>query len=346
MAAPLILRADGSSQMGTGHVMRCLALAQGWQDSGDGGIFVMGTQAPALEARLGAEGMEVVHMEAQAGSEEDAIRTAALARQVSAPWVVVDGYHFGARYQEILKERGLRVLFIDDHAHAEHYYADLVLNQNIHAREPLYTKRESYTQLLLGTRYVLLRREFLRWREWKRHVPHLARKVLVTMGGADPNCVTLKAIQALRQVQLPGLEVTVVIGPANEHCERQRQEVNSTAASFHFLQSVTTMSDLMAWADAAIAAAGSTSWELAFMGVPALLLVLAQNQALAAQECAARNLFRYLATGSSSTPDQLVAEINELLKNQAQRQKLSDDSRLLVDGLGAARVVRSLRSAS
>lgn len=121
MKQPLIIRADAGTQIGTGHVMRCLALAQAWQDATGQVIFVMATEAPALEARLKLEEMEVVHLSVELESAEEAKETADLARQLGANWVVADGYQFGAEYQRIIKDRGLRLLFIDDYGHASQY---------------------------------------------------------------------------------------------------------------------------------------------------------------------------------------------------------------------------------
>jgi len=275
---PLLVRVDASAQIGTGHLMRCLALAQAWRDVGGRVVFLMAMESPPLEARLRSEGMEVVHLPVQPGSMDDAIQTADFARQLGADWVVVDGYHFGAEYQRIIKDSGLRLLFIDDIGHAEHYSADLVLNQNIHAHEGLYQNREPYTRLLLGTRYVLLRREFLKWRGWKREIPEVARKVLVTMGGSDPDNVTLKVIQALHQVDMDGLEAIVVVGGSNPNYEELQSAVQDSRFPIRLESNVTNMPERMAWADVAVSAGGSTSWELAFMGVPILNLILAENQ--------------------------------------------------------------------
>lgn len=146
----VVFRVDASTQIGTGHVMRCLALAQPRQDTQGQPIFIMANPIPALEERLKSEGMKVVHLAAEPGSLADAQETAALAHQFEANWVVVDGYQFGSEYQKTIKISGLSLLFIDDYGHAEHYYADFVLNQNISADEQWYQHREPCTKLLLG----------------------------------------------------------------------------------------------------------------------------------------------------------------------------------------------------
>ena len=110
---------------------------------------------------------------------------------------MVDGYQFNADYQRALKAAGFRVLFLDDYGHATHYSADLVLNQNAYANEKMYAARESYTRLLLGTDYCLLRREFSSWRGWKREIAPIGTKILVTMGGSDPENFTTDVVEAL-----------------------------------------------------------------------------------------------------------------------------------------------------
>jgi len=213
----VIFRADANAQMGTGHLMRCLALAQAWQDASGHPIFVMAAEPSTIESRLKSEEIEIIHLSAQPGSIGDAIQTAHLAREREATWVVVDGYHFDSAYQTGIKDAGLKFMAIDDCGDAKHYFADIVLNQNLHADEALYVNKEPYTRLLLGTRYVLLRKEFLKWRGWKREIPEVGGNVLVTMGGGDPDNVTLKVIQALNQMDSPELKVKVVVGPSNRH---------------------------------------------------------------------------------------------------------------------------------
>jgi UDP-2,4-diacetamido-2,4,6-trideoxy-beta-L-altropyranose hydrolase len=338
----LLVRADASAQIGTGHVMRCLALAQAWQDAGGRVVFLMAMETPALEARLRSEGMEVIHLPVQPGSTDDAIRTADFAHQVGADWVVVDGYHFGADYQRIIKDSGLRLLFIDDNGHAGHYSADLVLNQNIHAHEGLYPNKEPYTRLLLGTRYVLLRREFLKWRGWKREIPEVARKVLVTMGGSDPDNVTLKVVQALQQVDMDGLEATVVVGGSNPHYEELQSAVQDSRFPIRLESNVVDMPELMAWADVAVSAGGSTSWELAFMGVPTLVVILASNQRPIAERLDAVGVAINLGWCADVSPPEMARVFMELMRTLTTRTQMAQRGQELVDGEGAARVLMYL----
>jgi len=343
---PLLIRTDASIQIGTGHLMRCLALAQAWQDAGGQTVFLMATKAPALEARLQSEGMKIVHLSVQPGSIDDAIQTSCYAHQVEADWIVVDGYHFGTNYQRIIKNQKCRLLLIDDLGNFEYYYANLILNQNIYAHEELYRNREPYTQLLLGTRYALLRREFLKWRGWRREIPEVARKVLVTMGGSDPDNVTLKVVQALQRVDVDGLEAIVVVGGSNPHYEELQSAVQDLRFPIRLESNVTNMPELMAWADVAISGGGSTSWELAFMGVPALVTILASNQYPIAESLNAIGCAVNLGWYEDVSPTETAQALTQLLRAPGTRAEMSKHGRQLVDGDGVDRALMHIRGES
>lgn len=334
----LLIRVDASPRIGTGHVMRCLALAQAWRRTGGSAIFASAENTPALATRIAAGGFQHVRLSVTPGTKEDAAETVALARSQSASWVVADGYVFGLTYQCVIKSAGLRLLIVDDYGHAGEYAADLVLNQNLNAEATLYARRATHTRLLLGTRYALLREEFLRWRDWKREIPAIARKVLVTLGGSDPDNVTSKVIQAL--AGFTDLETVVVVGGSNPHLENLKTEILNTKSEIRLVVDAIDMPELMAWADVALAAGGTTSWELAFMGLPSLVLVLAANQRGNAAALSAAN------AGRLTTSEKLAADLEALLINDGRRRTLSQRGRQLVDGCGRSRVATCLCAAA
>jgi UDP-2,4-diacetamido-2,4,6-trideoxy-beta-L-altropyranose hydrolase len=338
----VLIRADASVRIGIGHLMRCLALAQAWQEEGNFAHFALVDVLPVLERRLLDGGMDVSRVAASPGSLEDAARTIALAQEMVATWVVLDGYCFDTPYQRAVKEADLRLLVVDDYGHASHYYADLVLNQNISADESLYANRESYTRLLLGPRYAMLRREFWPWRGWQREIPPVAHKVLVTLGGADPDNVTLRVVRALHRVQIPGLAAAVVVGGGNPHWESLRSAVEHSGCEIRLERDVRDMSELMAWADVAISAGGSTCWELAFMGLPALVLVVADNQKGVADGLDALGVVRSLGRCIDVDEVDVARASKVLVTDSAQRGAMSEKGRQLVSGSGADEVVTSM----
>lgn len=350
VAKNLLIRADAGTEIGTGHVMRCLALAQAWQDAGGHVIFLTIEETSPLATRLKSEGMEVAYLRSKPGSTDDALETAELAGTIGAQWAVADGYHFGSEYQHRIKNSGARLLQIDDYGHADYYYADIVLNQNVCASQEIYRKREPYTKLLLGTRYTLFRREFLKWRDWKRKIPRIARRVLVTMGGSDPGNISLKVIDSITMLSHSDLEVKIIAGPSNLHVSGLKQTIyersvngERSTVNISLFSAPHNMPELMAWADVAISAAGSTCWELAFMRLPALLVVVAENQNRVADRLEAAGAAINLGRQGAVSPPEISRALLRLLRDRGEREAMARSGRNLVDGEGAARVVKCLQ---
>lgn len=350
MQNTLLIRADASVSMGTGHIMRMIALGQAWLDGGGEAVFLCAEITPALEGRLKEEGFLLEKIQASPGSREDLEATCAAIARYGADSIPValDGYQFDADFQLGLKKAGCRLLVMDDYGHAAFYHADWVLNQNISAREELYANRAPHTQLLLGTKFALLRREFLKYRGWQRQIPEIARKVLVTLGGADPDNVTGKVIEAIAPLDI---QVKVVVGGSNPHLPELQDAVETMKfqpANIELVINPADMPGLMAWADLAIAAGGSTAWELAFMGLPSLFVILAENQVGIATElesvgfgvCLGRGIDLGIEafSGRISTREQNPNIFSDFMNNKSLRQQISLDCKNLVAGGGAKRL--------
>jgi len=337
----LLIRADASSKIGTGHLMRCLALAQAWKDAGGKVAFITACRNEGLLERLREEGFEVHLLSSSYPDPGDWEVTKNVLAGHPDAWVVLDGYHFDEVYQKRIKDAGNRLLVIDDMAHLKHYYADIVLNQNLHA-EDLHYSCEPYTKLLLGTKYVLLRREFLAWRGWKREIPEVARRVLVTLGGSDLGNYTLKVIQALQKVDILGLEATVVIGASNPHADVLKKAVEQSRIPIRLIQNAKNMPELMAWADVAISSAGTTVWELVFMGVPTMVGLTAPIEKFLVNGLGKYGLFVNIGRFNRLYADQLMDILNELMRNERKRRDMIVLSQHLVDGVGYTRILEHL----
>jgi len=341
MGANILIRADASAEVGTGHLMRCLALAQGWKARGGQVVFVTACESEVLCQRLLDEGFQVVMLEQSYPDPYDWEHTLQVLAAHSDAWLVLDGYHFDPVYQRQIKEAGHRLLVIDDMAHLDHYYADVVLNQNINA-ERLHYACESYTRLLLGTRYVLLRSEFLAWQGWQREIPKVARKVLVTLGGGDPDNVTLKVIQALQQVNVDDLETVVVAGASNPYFRELQSAIRNPQSAIRVVQNVINMPKLMAWADMAVSAGGSTCWEMAFMGLPSLILVTAGDQRTVAAGLHERDVMVSLGWWEQVRDQEVVELLGWLLEDATKRAEMSQLGQQLIDGRGSERMLAAM----
>jgi UDP-2,4-diacetamido-2,4,6-trideoxy-beta-L-altropyranose hydrolase len=289
--------------------------------------------------------MKVVHIGAEAGSAADASETADHSRKMEGVWVVLDGYHFDSAYQKKIKDSGLRLLVIDDVGAAHHYWADIVLNQNLHADEYVYRETEPYTQLLLGSKYVLLRREYLDWREWQREIRDPCGNILVTMGGSDPGNISLRIIRALEYGNVGRLEVLVVVGGNNPHYGTLRRVSTSDRIHMRLVRNTVNMPDLMAWADVAVSSGGTTVWELAFMALPSVVGITAPVEEVLVGGLEERGLFTCLGWLEDETERRIAGVVMDLLDDRDARAAMSRLGRVVVDGRGCDRVVNLMMSA-
>jgi UDP-2,4-diacetamido-2,4,6-trideoxy-beta-L-altropyranose hydrolase len=342
MIEPLLIRADAGQRIGTGHVMRGLALAQAWQSSGGRAVF-LAEGAQELSARLRSEGFEHVSLTEPSGTREDAEATIRVAKQFGVEWVVLDGYQFQTSFQEKIKNAGLKLLVIDDYGHARQYCADLILNQNVHALEDLYRRRASHCKLLLGPKYALLRREFLQWQAWKREISPFAKTLLVTMGGSDSANVSLKVLEGLRLLPKDALETKLVIGAANHNRATLQAAVWENGGLADLCYNLTDTAEAMAWADMTISGAGITCWENCFMGLPAIALVLAANQQAGAERLRSLGITDMLGRAEDVSSAEIARSVEELRQDPIRRAAMAEAGRKLVDGDGAARVVMHLQ---
>jgi UDP-2,4-diacetamido-2,4,6-trideoxy-beta-L-altropyranose hydrolase len=343
MPPTLLIRADASVTIGTGHIMRMIALGQAWQAQGGEVHFLCAEITSALEERLASEGFQLSRISAVLGSQEDLSETThlitdTLQADTQNARVVLDGYHFGSDYQLGIKAAGFKFLVVDDYGHADFYHADWVLNQNISAREELYAKRSPDTKLLLGPKFAMLRKEFLPYKGWQREIAPVAKKILVTLGGSDPDNVTLKVIEALIDLDL---HVKVVVGGSNPHLreiENFIQSQNDSTALIEMIVNATNMPELMAWADLTVAAAGSTAYELAFMRLPSVIFTIVENQNKNARELIGCGIFVDFGNESRNF-FQWLSE-----SNYAKRVQMSIEQAKLIDGFGVNRIVTFIKN--
>ena len=334
-ASKLLIWAETSVAIGTGHVMRCLALAQAWKRAGGAATFLLQEGSSGVAERIVAEGFSL-----ETVREQDLSR--AFVRDSGCELVVLDGYGIGSSEQAALRAAGVAVLFLDDYGHADHYSARWVLNQNPYAQPGMYAKRDGDTRLLLGPAYALLREEFLPWIGWTRTIADRATKILVTMGGSDAGNASTRILGSLVCLGRRDLEVVVAVGGGNPHQAALQRAIEQSPVRIRMMQNVRDMPALMAWADIAIAAAGGTSYELCYMGLPSILLVAADNQRGVAESLASLGAAADAGAMQEFKPEAFVGLLCALLESSAQRKGMSQKGRELVDGMGAERVRAAL----
>ena len=337
----LIIRVDAGTTIGTGHLMRCLALAEAWKKHGGQAVFITVCESDILLKRLRKEDFKVIRLEKPYPDPHDWKITSQELKLNPSAWIVLDGYHFDDSYQLRIKEMGHRLMVIDDMAHFEHYYADIILNQNINA-EKLEYKCEPSTKLLLGTSHVLLRQEFWPWKDWQRQIPKVAKNILVTLGGSDPDNVTLKVIHALEKVEVGKLEVTVIVGDSYPYYDLLKTTAIESRLSIRLKQNTRHIPELMAWADLAVSAGGSTCWELAYMGVPTNTIILAENQVSVAEGLSKVGAAYNFGWYNLLNETHIAKVLTEHMFSYDIRFSFINCGKSLIDGNGIKRVSRLL----
>jgi len=260
-------------------------------------------------------------------------------------WLVVDHYGLDAEWERRLRPYVERMMVIDDLAD-RHHECDLLLDQNLGRKPAEYVGLvPDKCQLLIGPQYALLRPEFAALREYslqRRKEPHLKR-LLVTMGGVDQSNATGKVLEALKECPLPAdCQITVVMGVRAPWLESVRSLAATLPWRTEVLVDVTDMARLMADSDLAIGAAGSTSWERCCLGLPTLMLVLADNQLAGAN--ALHKIGAALSLGDpAALPQTLASALRSLLAGRLMIE-MSHVACTITDGQGSSRVVQQVKS--
>ena len=364
----LLVRAHAGPSVGTGHVMRTLALGQAWKRLGGSVAFVGGELPIGLIAKIQAENFNYYRLNNSSCDRFDAIETAGIAADLEADWIVLDGYQFDDDYQFALSPAGSRLIVIDDYQHASHKNADIILNQNAYADPEKYQQSGS-AKILTGPSFALLRNEFNtmefdpswadesgrrgseRLPESSKHIVKQARRILVTFGGEDANNWTLKTLQVLSNLNRKQLIVDCVIGACYGHHGELEVFKKTANMSLRIHRNVDRMSALMHRVDMAISAGGSTCYELARCGVPTVVVSIADNQVPVAMTMSKLGVMISLdefSTGvkrANTDPTKRLAKtIRKLLNDHETRKTMSELGTDLVDGKGGYRIASQMAS--
>jgi UDP-2,4-diacetamido-2,4,6-trideoxy-beta-L-altropyranose hydrolase len=322
----LLIRTHASTASGSGHLMRCLALAQAWIDEGGAATFMLSEDALPYARPVLREAIEVHQVSATLGSDADGLETARLAQALHAPWVVADGYAFGEAFQVAARILGARLTMIDDDGQIGAYACDLIVDHNADAEPSRYANVSTSPRLLLGARFALLRREFRRSSSLGSQPDRRPLRLLISLGGGDHRGLVGKLLELVRHCSAP-LDVCVAIGTAGE------PPVDSRDA--RIVIEVEDMAALMSETDLAIAAAGTTAWELAAMGVPSLLGRVADNQ-----DAVVRALAHHgAAIDIGWFEGEIVRELEALATDRSRMEEMRDAGIRLVNRGGASAVV-------
>lgn len=326
-------RVDASSNIGIGHLMRCLALSEELRRRGHTCYFVSKIDSGELISEIEKNNIHF-QINPNATLNEDAEKLIKYSNENNIDWIITDHYGMDASYIEEIKQNNFKVLSVDDNAQI-HYYSDIVLNQNIGSEKLRYSS-EKHTKFLLGPEYAIIRDQLLR--RGNKAEGNKVKKILIMLGGTDKDNFILKIIKAIKSFN-KNIEFLVVVGPLNPHYDDIKKYVEEGDLKIRLIKSPKNMAKIYSQSDIAISAGGSSCYELAYFGIPNIIISIADNQLHIAENLDKQKVSIYLGEKENFKGNQLKNKLIELINNQSLRRNMSENGRKLVDGKGKIRIV-------
>jgi UDP-2,4-diacetamido-2,4,6-trideoxy-beta-L-altropyranose hydrolase len=343
----ILFRCDGSSELGFGHVFRCLALADELKDNHDCDVvFAVLQENKAVELIKN----HTYHVETTDYARKDFVYGDWLNSIVhkNSPYAFIFDVRDDLPLETLsrFREKGILIVTIDDPTDRR-LLADLVFYPPVSQVKAM--NWEGFTgQLYVGWEWVVLRREFSQNRKNSIKRINEASKskilnILVTMGGSDPKGMTLKAIKALIDVDNQ-FEATIILGPGFVHRERLNELLKNFPHSYRIYENISNIAGIMAESDLAVASFGVTAYELAAIGVPAIHLCLTEDHVQSASSFHDNGMALSLGLEDHVLPDKMAASIQHFINDENLRLRMAHQSKTSVDGRGAIRIAQLVAS--
>ena len=353
----IVFRVDASLVIGTGHVMRCLTLAEALRERGCDCQFICREHPGNLIDQISERGFKIhrlsstdvtrglgqePHSPAHAawlGADwrTDATQTRKAMGDVTVDWLVIDHYAIDERWERVLRPACRRLMVIDDLADRNHD-CDLLLDQNlVDGWQDRYRgKIPNNCGMLLGPEYALMQPIYAGLHDRVPPREGQIRNILVYFGGADTDNLTGMTISAFKSLLVDDVSMDVVVPTSSPHIEYLRR-ITENNARIRLHESLPSLAPLMVKADLAIGAGGATSWERCCLGLPSLVVTLAENQNPIAEELNKLGLIRWIGRTRHVTEIDIRKQLNSIL-NEKFDKKWSNKCKLITDGNGTKRV--------
>ncbi|MBO8158623.1 UDP-2,4-diacetamido-2,4,6-trideoxy-beta-L-altropyranose hydrolase [Thermosyntropha sp.] len=326
----IIFRTDSAFIIGSGHLMRCLTLADELKQNGAEIKFISRDLPENLTEIAEKKGYKVYKLPYKNKKEiiiddystwlgtdfrEDAEETIKILEQESPDWIIIDHYAIDIKWEQIVRPYVKKIMVIDDLANRQHD-CDLLLDQNlVENMENRYNKLvPAHCKKLLGPSYALLRPEFREARKKLKKRDGTVRRILIFFGGSDPTNETEKALRAVLMLNRPDITVDVVVGKANPHKEKIKK-LCAIHSNVNYYCQVNNMAELMAEADLAIGAGGATTWERCYMGLPSVVIDIAENQKIVTDYLSKSGFIIYLGISEEVDIYRIHEEIAKIIEN-------------------------------
>lgn len=324
LSRKIAIRTDASITIGSGHVMRCLTLAEELRHAGSEVCFMCRKDRGDMLEIIHDHGFPSVAIETKTDWHCDAEQTlSAMTSQHRIDWLVVDHYQLDRRWESLLRPTTRNILVIDDLADRPHD-CDVLLDQNYYknAAKRYSSLVPSHCRLFLGPEFALLREEFrIAARNLRSRDGHV-RRLLITFGATDPTDETGKVLSALRSLDSPSISADVVVGATNP----RRADIEAICATMPRVRchvQTNRMAELMNDADLAIGASGATTWERCILGLPTLTVTTADNQKQTASDLAAAGAIWLMGQANDLTAHDYETALRAAMDSTARLRSLS-----------------------
>lgn len=350
----VVFRVDASNQIGSGHVMRCLTLADLFKKSGSNINFITRNHVGNLDSLIESRGYEIytlpkiekIKAQKLTGylkwlgvlQSEDARQSVQKIRNDIIDLLVVDHYALDIEWESILRSQVKSILVIDDLANRKHD-CDWLLDQN------LFSNRERYDYLvsnktikIFGPKYALVNEDFLKYRKNVSKIQSIKR-IFIFFGGSDLFNLTMMTLKSLKHPKFKKLELVVVIGAGNPYASEIKKFVSNIDNAVLHIQ-VKNMAELMSSSDISIGSGGSATWERFAIGLPCLVVTFGRDQELVIKELVKNNYTTWLGNVKQVNQSVISNATLKMIDNPKELYEKQIKSQKLVDGMGAKRVFK------
>lgn len=341
----IVFRVDASITIGSGHIMRCLTLADSLRQGGNIVTFICRELDGNMCDLIAKRGYSIRKLPYrpqmlhdttdriaiwsgeiwQNDAEQTIEQLKPIAAIKSIEWLIIDHYGLDIQWEQQVGPYVNKIMVIDDLADRKHV-CNLLLDQNLYfdMQERYEDLIPQYSKTLLGPQYAILRQEFYQAKP-RAKIREGIKRILMFFGGSDPTNETLKALQALSMLDKPDILIDIVVGGINPHKDEIRQFCKNLSNSNFYCQ-VSNMAELMVNADLAIGAGGSTTWERCYLGLPAITIILAENQRETTETVARKGAIINLGWHSEVKATDIYEKICDLIQNTDKLKSMSVDA--------------------
>ncbi|WP_163537022.1 UDP-2,4-diacetamido-2,4,6-trideoxy-beta-L-altropyranose hydrolase [Gracilibacillus sp. YIM 98692] len=352
----IFIRTDASVEIGAGHVMRCLVLAEDLRKRNVNVSFVCRNFPGHLFDFIEEKGFAVFRLPApenetspdnhldwvEGNWKTDVHQTIELLRtQSNIDWFIIDHYAIDEKWENTIRPFVNKIMVIDDLANRYHD-CDLLLDQNLYRNmEERYIKLiPKHATALLGIKYLLLRQEFRDLKDIKER-SGIVKRILVSFGGSDPTNETMKTLKTLDTVNRPDITVDVVVGFSNQNYSSIKQFCDKKSYIILHCQ-INYLAELMAKADLAIGAGGSTTWERCYVGLPTMTIETAENQSEILSYLSELGVVCHLGYSKVVTEEDIANNLQNAINSPIMIKKMIGASKCIMKDFEDCSVVKHL----